>query len=280
MARADGKKVKNMPAFGKIMPYIMSARHDSQNSFLADVDAAPIDAFINDWRKKGVQITRMSLILAAYLRVVSQNPALNRFVVGKTIYARNHFVCSFVLLKGQSSAGEETVVKVHLDLADNVFEVAEKVTKAIEENRNKANENSMDELLGKIMRVPLIPSFIVSVLKLMDRLGLLPRAVIDASPFHTSLFISNLASIRTNYIYHHLYNFGTTSEFITMGQHIKRLALVGGEVVEKKLYPLAIVTDERFCPGDYYARCFRQMEHLLKNPKLLEERAEQVIYDN
>ncbi len=275
--RADGQVIKKMPAFGRIFPYIMSARHDSQNFFRADIDAAPIDAFINRWRKEGVQITRMSLILAAYVRLVSQNPALNRFVVGKKIYARNHFVASFVLLKGQSSAGEETVVKVHLDLADNVFEVAKKVTEAVEENRNKANENDVDRLLGGIMRIPLIPSLIVSIIKGMDRLGLLPRSIIDASPFHTSLFISNLASIRTNYIYHHLYNFGTTSEFVTLGQHVKTLALVGGEVVEKKLYPLAIVTDERICPGDYYARCFRQMEHLLKNPQILEQRAEQVL---
>ncbi len=279
MRRADGKKVKNMPAFGRIFPYIMSARHDSQNLFRADIDAAPIDTFINRWRKEGVQITRMGLILTAYLRLVSQNPSLNRFVMGKTIYARNHFVVSFVLLKGQSSAGEETVVKVPLDLADNVFEVSEKVTQAIIQNRDKSNENSMDRLLSGVMRIPLIPSMVVSLLKLLDRMGVLPRSFIDASPFHTSLFLSNLASIRTNYIYHHLYNFGTTSEFITLGQHVKQLALVGGEVVEKKLYPLAIVTDERICPGDYYARCFRQLEHFLKNPEILEQRAEQVLME-
>lgn len=277
--RRDGKRVKNISAFGRIIPHIMPARHDSQNFFRADIDAAPIDAFINRWRKEGIQISRMELILAAYLRLVSQNPALNRFVVGRTIYARNHFTVSFVLLKGKDSEREQTVVKIPMDVGMSVFEVAEQVNKAILENRDKANSNSMDRLLDNLTRIPGLLTFLVAVLKGMDRIGILPRAIIDASPFHTSLFLSNLASIRTNYIYHHLYNFGTTSEFITMGKHVKSLELVRGEVVEKKLYPLAIVTDERICSGDYYANCFRQLESILKHPEQLEKRAEKVLKD-
>ncbi len=277
--RKDGKPVKNIPAFGRIIPYIMSSRQDSQNMFRADIDAKPIDDFINKWRKQDVRISRMTLILSAYLRIVSEHPALNRFVVGKTIYARNHFVVSFVMLKGDSMDGEETVVKIPLELDDSVFDVARKVDDAIIRNREMSNQNSTDELIEKIMRVPLIPSLIVAILKGMDRMGFLPRSIIDASPFHTSLFLSNLASLRMNYIYHHLYEFGTTSEFITMGQQTKTLALVRGEVVEKKMYPLGIVLDERICPGDYFARCFKRLEHFLRNPHLLEERAKSVEFE-
>ncbi len=54
------------------------------------------------------------------------------------------------------------------------------------------------------------------LVKLMDRCGLLPRKIIDLSPFHTSLFITNLASINTEAIFHHCYEFGTTSVFVCM----------------------------------------------------------------
>lgn len=52
---------------------------------------------------------------------------------------------------------------------------------------------------------------------------MLPRKLIDLSPFHTSLFITNLASINTSFIYHHCYEFGTTSVFLCMGKPVPKM---------------------------------------------------------
>ena len=106
----------------------------------------------------------------------------------------------------------------------------------------------------------------------LDKHNMLPHAIIDASPFHVSLCISNLASIRTNHIYHHCYDFGTTSLFITMG-NLREVAFreKGGQIVFKRCMPIGVVMDERICSGHYFAQAFERMKQYFENPVLLEE---------
>ena len=127
--------------------------------------------------------------------------------------------------------------------------------------------------------MPLLPDIIVSAARLLDRYGLLPSFIHQASPFHTSLFVTNLASIRTNTIHHHLYEFGTTGVFISMGQPEKKIVKNGELIEEQKIMPLGIVTDERIANGHYYGRCFRELTKYYKNPKLLEEKPESIVKD-
>lgn len=105
------------------------------------------------------------------------------------------------------------------------------------------------------------------LVKLMDRCGLLPRKIIDLSPFHTSLFITNLASINTNSIFHHCYEFGTTGVFVSMGKPIANY--MSGEY-NKKMIPLSVVMDERICTGHEYALFWASVRRYLKHPELLE----------
>ena len=46
--RSDGKKLKKIDPIQKIMPHIMSARHDAQNIAKYEVDCAPFDKFIKE----------------------------------------------------------------------------------------------------------------------------------------------------------------------------------------------------------------------------------------
>ena len=108
----------------------------------------------------------------------------------------------------------------------------------------------------------------------MDRLGILPRKIIDLSPFHTSLFITNLASIKTRSIYHHCYEFGTTSVFVCMGKPEVAFGREPGK--RKKVLPLGIVMDERICTGVEYARFAVTLRQLLMHPERLEGPAETV----
>lgn len=43
----------------------------------------------------------------------------------------------------------------------------------------------------------------------LDHWNLLPEAVLKASPFHTTVFLTNLKSLGIDSIFHHLYEFGT-----------------------------------------------------------------------
>jgi len=219
----------------------------------------------------------MSIIIAGALRLVSQNPNLNRFIMNRKIYSRNHFCVSFVTL--QPGKTSDTVTKLYFNLDDDIFTVNQKVQEAIERTQVPNSQNALDKLMASLVRIPFLVGTAVGILKFIDKYFTLPFSIINASPFHTSLFVTNLASIRTDTIHHHLYEFGTTGIFISMGQPKKKVILNGENVEEHKVMELGIVTDERIANGHYYGRCFRELNKYYKNPELLETRPESVVSD-
>ena len=269
--RADGKKVKNADPMYTVAPFIMNRRYDSMNMIELDIPVAPIQKYINDKRKEGINVSHMAVILAAYLRTLGQYPELNRFIVNKRIYARNEIAVGMVVLKG-GQMDHGTMSKMYFDYENTIFDVNNIINDYVNENRTNAENNSTEKLIKFLLSIPGILPVGVALFKFMDRHGLLPKAIIDASPFHNSLVISNLASIRTNHIYHHVYEFGTTGIVITMGNSREVAKRKGDEVTYEKCMPLGIVMDERICSGSYFAMAFRTMKRYLKNPELLEER--------
>lgn len=277
MNRADGYKLKDCDPFYEIIPHIMPHRYDAVNYIDLELDLEAMHAYINRCRGKGIKMDHMSVIIAAYLRLVSQNPNLNRFVSNKRIYARNHFCVSFTTLKSNNT--EETVTKIYFNLDDDIFEVNRKITEAVEESRSSGVNNAMDRLLRNVMKTPFLVRCVVGVLKWWDKHFSLPFSIIDGSPFHTSLFITNLASIRLKAVYHHIYDFGTTGLFIAMGQPEKRLVKTGEVVEERKVLPIKVSADDRVESGYYYARCFREFKRYAGKPELLETKPEKIIRD-
>lgn len=277
MYRADGYRVRGNDAMYELVPYIMPYRYDASNSVTVDIDLSLMQDYIKKCRKKGINMSHMSIIIAGALRIASQNPFLNRFVMNRKIYARNHFCVSFVTL--QPGKTSDTVNKLYFNLDDDIFTVNKKVLEAIERTQQPTSQNALDKLMASLVRIPFLVGAAVGVLKFIDKYFTLPFSIINASPFHTSLFITNLASIRTNAIYHHLYEFGTTGIFISMGQPEKKVEKNGETVEERKIMPLGIVTDERIANGHYYGRCFRELNRYYRNPELLEVPPEQIVKD-
>ena len=99
---------------------------------------------------------------------------------------------------------------------------------------------------------------------------MLPKSVIDASPFHISMVLTDLASIRTNSIYHHVYEFGTTSISMAMGITREIVKSREGQPQAVKVMPLGMVMDERITDGSYFAIAFHDFERYMKHPDLLE----------
>ncbi|MBQ7916914.1 MAG: hypothetical protein IJ315_09070, partial [Firmicutes bacterium] len=217
--RRDGKLIKCEDPEYAVVPHIMPKRNDALNMIELNIPLKPIQEYLNAKRKEGIKLSHLSVIIAAYTRIVGEYPFVNRFIVNKKIYARNEFNIGMVVLKAGES-GNGTMSKVNFDPADTIFEVNEKMMNYIDSNRDADNQNSTDKLVHILLSIPGLLRFGVVVLKWMDKHGLLPKAIIDASPFHTSMSFSNLASIRTNHIFHHIYNFGTTSVFMTIGNTV------------------------------------------------------------
>lgn len=269
--RADGRKVREgLSAIERAIPYIMPKRVDAQNYVTEYVDEEAIRGYIREVRRvKGVRLSRMAVLIAAYYLSARRHPYINRFVVNSRIYQRNHFCVSFVMLKSDTNGkGIQTTVKAFLEPGDNVFTINEKISALIEENSRPVNQNNTDKFAAFMFSIPLLPKLVLGLARLLDHFGLLPRFVIDLSPFHTSMFITNLASIQTSSIYHHIYEFGTTSVFVSMGKSVPNF--LTGEL-KSKLIPIKVVMDVRICTGHDYAVFYKTMRRFLKNPALLEE---------
>ena len=265
--RSDGTRVRET-AINAAVPYIMPHRYDAMNFVTEYADMEVMRAYIHGKRREGVRISYMALILAAYYRAALENPKVNRFVMNRRIYQRNHFCVSFVMLKTRADGTpDETTLKVYFEPEDDLLSINGKLEAIIAENSEAAHNNATDRFANFLFSMPLLPGLVVGLARLLDRWGMLPRFIIRLSPFHTSLFITNLASINTAAIYHHCYEFGTTGVFLCMGKPMANY--LSGDYREK-LMPLKAVLDERICSGVEYARFWTSFQRYLKHPELLE----------
>lgn len=280
--RPDGRRVRNMDPIIQATPYFMPQRSDAQVFLHQKLDYEVLARYIADQSAKGHKITFMQIIIAAYVRAMSQHPEVNRFVMNKRIYSRKELTCSFAILRDTTDDSiEETTTKLHFDPTDTIYDVQQRVQKAVEVNRIPEESNFTLKIARVMMSMPLLPNAIIGLAKALDRYGLLPKVIIDASPFHTGMFITNMASIGMHSVYHHIYNFGTTGVFLSMGTVERTVAMLpDGKVVRRRALPVGITADERVCAGAMYARMFTTMLHLLNHPELLEKPPETVRYDD
>ena len=275
--RADGKRVKNFPPMYAVAAHVMAKRSDACNSIELNIPLDPMQDYLRSVRSRGHNVSHLALVISAFLRTTAEYPFLNRFVVNKTVYARNEFAVGMVVLKPGQLDG--TMNKMYFELDDDIFDVQEKMDKYIVENREAGETNSTDKLISALLKIPGLCRLGVCLFKAADKFGLLPRSIIKASPFHTSFVISNLASIRTNHIFHHVYDFGTTSMILTMGNSREVPKRSHGEIVFEKCMPFGLVMDERICSGSYYALAFKRFSEYLKDPTPLEQKAAVVNRD-
>lgn len=267
--RADGKRLRNTDPMYTVAAYVMNKRVDSMNMVTLNIPYDPIQEYLNEKRKQGIAISHLGVIIAAYLRTAAEFPLLNRFIMNCKPYARNEFAVAMIVLKsGEMDNG--TMSKMYFNMSDTIFDVNNKINEYVSENRNVPEKNGTEKMIKILLGAPGVLRVGVGLFKFMDKHGLLPKKVIDMSPFHNSLCISNLASIRTNHIYHHCYEFGTTSVFITLGNLREVPKRKNGEIVFERCMPLGVVMDERICSGSYFALAFRKISKYLKNPALLE----------
>ena len=269
--RSDGRKIKTLPAFFKVIPSVMLERNDSQVLYKQDIPIKYLDEYIDNKAKDGIKIAYMHIIYAAIVRVIAERPRLNRFVMNGTTYARNKIYVSLAIKKNLTDDGVETTTKIEYQGTETIFDIKQKLDAIIEQNKEVEANNETDKLAKTLGLIPTgLIRVAVKFLKFLDRHGLLPKAIIKASPFHTSVFLTNVGSLGIDTIYHHLYNFGTTSMFFSMGKKKKNFIYEDEEIKEEKCITLAFVGDERICDGYYYANSFKSLFRYLKKPELLE----------
>ena len=280
--RPDGRAIKNLEPMQMIMPYVMKTRTDSMNMYEDTFACEPWDAYIKEKAAEGIHLSYMHIIIAAVVRLIALRPQLNRFCMNGKIYARPKIWVSFVVHPTLRDESVGTTIKLMFEGTETILEVAEKINEAIaRETVNRKGENDTDKLLRTLMKKipgPLI-KFVVNTLLWMDKHNIMPKAIIELSPFHTSFFITNLKSLGINHIYHHTYEFGTTGLFFAMGKEKLVPVVKGNEITTQKEMGFWLVSDERFCDGLYFALSLRKLRRFMQNPAVLEKPLDKKVED-
>ena len=277
MGRPDGKKLKNLGVEYLVGAHVMAERSDAMNMITIDLPEAPMKEYLNRKRKEGKHYSHLSLILAAMVRAFAEYPQLNRFVVNKRIYARNEIAVGMVVLKGGKIDGVGTTSKMKFPPDATIDTINDIITEYIEKNRQEDDTNATDKLADFLCSVPGLLRVAANFIKWLDKHNWCPKAIIEASPFHCSIILTDLASIKTNSIHHHIYNFGTTSISLAMGNLREVPVRRKGEVTFERCLPLGIVTDDRIASGNILGLAFRKFQKYLMHPEVLENPPEKIV---
>lgn len=281
--RTDGRKIKTSSPMLKAMPYIMAKRSDACNTYADSFDVAAIDQFCRKKVKQGyTNFGFLHVILAAYVRTVSQRPAINRFISGQKLYSRDDEITVVMTIKRTMSIeSNDTCIKVHFKPTDTVDDVYRKFNEVLEANNTEGETNSFDKLNKILTFIPgLLFRWTVKLLFFLDYFGWLPKKIIELSPFHGSLIITSMGSLGIKPVYHHIYDFGNLPIFIAYGAKRSEVSLDSeGKPTKHRYIDIKVVTDERICDGFYYASAFKLLRRYIEHPEVLETPPETVVKD-
>ena len=278
--RPDGKRLKKQDPIMQITPYLMPMRCDAQVFLEHKADYEKLSRYIVKKSQEGEKITFMQILVAAYVRAISNNPEANRFIFNKQIFSRNNCSVSYTILKDpQNTDSNETTVRILFDLTDTIFDVRDRMNAAVEQGRATEDGDFVIRLARAVLSIPGLATLIVAVVKLLDRYGIAPKVLMWELPFYSGMFITNNGSIGLHHPFHHIYNFGDVSLFIGMGSILKEATVEDGKARMKRWLPLGMTADERVCSGAHYAAFFFDVLRLLEHPEELENPPEKVRFD-
>ena len=278
--RPDGKRVSKLDPIVQITPYLMPMRCDAQVFLEHKADYEKMNRYIAEKSHEGQKVTFMQILVAAYVRAVSRNPEVNRFIFNKQYYSRNNCSVSYTILKNpQDTNSNEDTVRILFDLTDTIFDVRDRMNDAVEKTRNAEVDGSVIKLAKTLLAIPGLATLVVGIVKLLDRYGIAPAALIRELPLYSGLYVTNNGSIGLHHPLHHIYNFGNVSLFFGMGSILKEAVVEGGKARMRRVLPVGITADERVCSGAHYAAFFFDVIHYMDHPEELETPPEEVRFD-
>jgi hypothetical protein len=280
--RKEGRLLRSLPGFSKFIPFIMPTRNDAFVFYSDSFEITEADRWLRAQRVKGYKgIGFLHVIIAAYIRCIAILPGLNRFVVGRHIYARNNIEVVLTVKKSLELNAEETTIKVCFEPTDTIYDVYRKMNEQIDDIKSSGEDNATEDFANAITKAPrFLFRLAMGIIRIMDYFGWLPSAWQNISPFHGSMIITDLGSLGIKPVYHHIYNFGTLPVFIAFGAKRKEYELNRrGEMVENKYLDIKATMDERIVDGHYYATVLKNLKYFITNPNLLENPPERVEED-
>jgi len=273
--RRDGVKVRDIDVMHKITAYIKPLRCDSDVYINQSMDVTKLVKFMGKKKLVDKDLTYFHLFVTVIAKTIFNKPLLNRFVVNKTYYDRNKVSIAFTAKANFSDEAKDILSVVDIEPSDTLESIKSKFLEVVSRVRNNQDSgaNGIISFVGKLPRF--LISFIVFVVKFMDRHDLLPSSFIKDNLYFCTVIVSNLGSIKSGAIYHNLTDFGTSSILATIGE-IKEVSVDG----EKKYFcEFGINIDERIADGVYYVKAVKLMQDIMNSPEILERSVNEKVFE-
>ena len=280
--RREGRRLRTLDPYHAMTPFIMREKSDASNYFTDVIEVTQIEKYLRKKRTDGYPgMGMLHLFTAVYIRTAAKYPAINRFCSGQRVYARENVEFMMTIKKQLKIDADATSIKASFDRSATIDDVYNSINEQISKVRDAGEATSTDDIAATLVKLPrVILRLTVRFLELIDYFGMLPKSIIDASPFHGSVIITDLGSIGLPAIYHHLYNFGNLPIFIALGAKKRQHEVDSeGKVVLKKYVDYKLVVDERICDGFYFSQAFKYFKSILKNPEVLNEPPDEIVDD-
>ncbi|WBY63963.1 hypothetical protein [Thermocaproicibacter melissae] len=164
--RKDGRRIRSLDPYNTVSPYIMVTRNDALNYLADKFETSEVDKYVRQKRRSGLEgFGILHVILAAYIRTVSQRPGINRFISGQKIYAREKVEVNMVVKKKLRANEADTVIKIQFEQTDTAEDVYHRFKDAVAKAFGE-KENDFDKTARIVNYIPgLIKKFTVWFLK-------------------------------------------------------------------------------------------------------------------
>jgi len=255
-----------------LFPYLMKGRNDSIAYYTISIDAEKLLDYIAAHKGTDTEITVFQSVMLALVKVLRLRPTLNRYIIGRHIYQRRDVIMSFIARKQLADDSEETNVLVTIKPEDDRATAIAKLNGEIKVAKSDAQKGD-DKVIELFMHLPrALLRLAVSILEWFDFYFDTPGFLRGIDPLRCSVYLANLGSVGLGAPFHHLFEWGTCSLFVTIGK-IAPAVCVGedGQPTVRRTMQLRVALDERIADGYYDARALELLEDYLLHPEKLED---------
>jgi len=276
--RRDGWYIGGLDPLHAIMPYVMPTRSANEAVMSEVIDITALTEYINKKNENNpsFKYTWFHAISAALAKVMILRPKMNYFIKGYRFYERKDLTLSFTVKRQFADDSHEAQARILIDrdnqgsLIDQIHDNIEKFVTAV---RSTDKNSGIDKQFQNFMVLPrFVFRFFVWVLRVLDYFGLYPEFLAKDDPCYSSIYISNLGSIKMHADYHHLFDWGTNSLFAVIGEKkVRPFWQADGSCRMADSIKLSLTLDERIADGYYYSKSVRLLLHILQHPELLDQ---------
>ena len=280
--RFDAKYLKDVDSMHFIMPFMYPDRCDNQAFFTFKIDLTNLNAYLEKKNAENpdYKYNMFQCVVTAALKTIFLRSRLSVFIHNRKMYRRNEVSAAFTVKQEFSDNGGEVLAFLHAKPEWNIDDVHNEIRRQLLKLKTKGYTDESTSIMDKLNKAPKwITRPLIGGICRLEKKGLIPPALVETDPYHSSIVLANLGSIGLPNGYHHLTNWGTTSMFLLIGT-IGRLPFYENDSVTfRDGVELGFTVDERIADGFYFARSIKMLQLFLEQPELLERPLNEKLSD-